>query len=87
MKLVDDAKNWWKWHSTYIYAVMGIFPLVWLNSPELQAMLPPTLVSKLAPVLAGIGFFLRLRSQAGTLPALSTAPQVPKPFDSNPPEA
>jgi hypothetical protein len=35
MKLVDDARNWWKWHSTYVFAVLAIFPTVWLSSPEL----------------------------------------------------
>jgi hypothetical protein len=35
MKLVDGARNWWKWHSTYVFAVLAIFPTVWLSSPEL----------------------------------------------------
>lgn len=68
MKLVTDWRNWWKWHSTYVFGVLGIFPIVWLNSADLQAMLPPSLVSKVAPVIAGLGFFLRLRKQAIRIP-------------------
>lgn len=68
MKLVSDARNWWRWHSTYVFAVLAIFPTVWLASPELQALLPAKLVSAIAPFVAGIGFLVRLRAQALTLP-------------------
>lgn len=63
MKLVNDARDWWKWHSTYIFAVLAVFPMVWLSSPELQALLPPALVSKIAPAVGVLGFLLRLRAQ------------------------
>lgn len=76
MKLVADATSWWKWHSTYVFAVLAIFPTVWLASPELQALLPPKLVSAIAPFVAGIGFLVRLRKQAIAVP-------VPKPPTSN----
>lgn len=69
MKLVDDARDWWKWHSTYVFAVLAIFPAVWLESSDLQALLPPSLVSKIAPFVAAAGFLLRLRAQGKkTLP-------------------
>jgi hypothetical protein len=63
VKLVDDARYWWKWHSTYVFAVLAILPEVWLNSPELQALLPMWLVAKIAPFIGGLGFFLRIRAQ------------------------
>lgn len=72
MKLVADARNWWKWHSTYVFGVLAIFPMVWLNSPELQALLPAALVSKIAPIIGVIGFLLRIRAQ------------LPKPPKSDP---
>lgn len=68
MKLVSDASNWWKWHSTYVFAVLAIFPTVWLASPELQALLPPKLVSAIAPFVAAVGFLVRLHAQALKLP-------------------
>lgn len=64
MKLVSDARDWWKWHSTYVFALLAVFPTVWLASPELQALLPAKLVSAVAPFVAGIGFLVRLRAQA-----------------------
>jgi hypothetical protein len=64
MKFVDDARDWWKWHSTYVFALLAVLPEVWLNSPELQALLPLWLVAKVAPAIAGVGFFLRIRAQA-----------------------
>lgn len=68
MKLVDDARDWWKWHSTYVFGALAIFPMVWLNSPDLQAMLPPKLVSEIAPFIGALGFLLRIRAQAKKIP-------------------
>lgn len=68
MKLVSDARNWWKWHSTYVFAVLAIFPAVWLASPDLQALLSPRLVSTIAPFVAALGFVVRLRAQALKVP-------------------
>lgn len=68
MKLVTDARNWWKWHSTYVFGLMGVFPLVWLNSSDLQALLPASLVSKVAPIVAALGFLVRLRKQTLRVP-------------------
>jgi len=68
MKLVDDARSWWKWHSTYVFAALAVLPEVWISSPELQTMLPLWLVAKIAPVIGGLGFFLRIRAQGKKLP-------------------
>lgn len=82
MKLVDDARDWWKWHSTYVFAALAVLPEVWLNSPELQALLPVWLVAKIAPVIGGLGFFLRIRAQGQRIPP--PKPTIP-PNDRQPP--
>jgi hypothetical protein len=76
MKLVDDARSWWKWHSTYVFAALAVLPEVWISSPELQSMLPLWLVAKIAPFIGGLGFFLRIRAQGQKLPP--PRPTVPK---------
>lgn len=68
MKLVDDVRDWWRWGSTYVYLVLAAFPTVWLMSPDLQAMLPPKVVSAVAPFVAALGFFLRIRKQVRKTP-------------------
>lgn len=68
MKLVSDARDWWKWHSTYVFGLLAVFPVVWLSSGDLQALLPATLVSKIAPFVAIVGFAVRLRQQAVKVP-------------------
>lgn len=68
MNLVSDARQWWRWHSTYVFTVLAVFPAVWLASPELQAMLPPKLVSTIAPFVAVLGFLLRMRNQVASIP-------------------
>jgi len=79
MKLVADSRNWWKWHSTYIFGLLAVFPMAWLESADLQALLPATLVSKIAPVVAVIGFVVRLRAQALKVPM--PKPTVPSSND------
>lgn len=60
MKLVDDAKHFWKWGSTYIFAGIVGFPIVWLQSSDLQALLPPSVVSHIAPFVGVGGFLIRI---------------------------
>lgn len=68
MKVVADARNWWKWHSTWVFAMLAIFPAVWLSSSDLQALLSPRLVSMIAPFVAALGFVVRLHAQALKVP-------------------
>lgn len=72
MKLIPDARNWWRLHSNWIFGLFAVFPVVWLSSPDLQAMLPPKAVSAIAPVVAVIGILARIRKQA-------LQPPMPKP--------
>lgn len=70
MTLVDDAKQWWRWHSVRALAVLGIVAEAWLNSPTLQAWLPTRWASVAVGVAAAIVFVLRIRKQvAKTAPA------------------
>ena len=62
--LIPNARQWWKLHSNWIFGVFAVFPVVWLSSPDLQAMLPPKLVSEIAPVVAVLGILARVRKQA-----------------------
>jgi hypothetical protein len=64
MSITERLKRVHAWlasHSAYFYALLAVFPEVWLQSPDLQAMLPATLVSRIAPFVAVIGFALRVR--------------------------
>jgi len=62
--LIPNARQWWKLHSNWIFGLFAVFPVVWLSSPDLQAMLPPKLVSEIAPVVAVLGILARVRKQA-----------------------
>lgn len=60
VRLVDGARDCWKWGSTYVFAAIVAFPSIWLASPELQALLPPKLVSAVAPFVGALGFAIRI---------------------------
>lgn len=64
MKLVDDVRNCWRWGSTYIFAAIVAFPSIWLASTDLQALLPPRLVSAIAPVVGVLGFVIRITQRS-----------------------
>lgn len=41
MKLVDNAKDFWKWHSTHLAAILAAAPFAWGQMPaELKAQVP-----------------------------------------------
>ena len=41
MKLVDDARDWWKWNSTHVVGVIIAFPYAWEQVPDqFKAMVP-----------------------------------------------
>ena len=63
LKLVDDVKDWWRWFSTWGLAILTAFPVVWLMSPDLQGMLPPQIVSIIAPIVAVVTFAGRIVEQ------------------------
>ncbi len=34
MKLVDDAKDCWRWLSVHFSAIISVLPIAWLELPE-----------------------------------------------------
>jgi membrane protease YdiL (CAAX protease family) len=41
MKLVQDAKDWWKWYSTWAMAFAASLPFAWAAlPPDLKAAIP-----------------------------------------------
>jgi hypothetical protein len=61
--IVGDWRVWLKLHTTYFFAAIGALPGIWVSSPELQALLPITVVSHIAPFIGALGFLLRIRKQ------------------------
>jgi len=72
MKLIDDLRShivgdwrvWLKLHTTYFFAAIAAMPEIWLNSTDLQTLLPLSVVSHIAPMIGVLGFLLRIRRQA-----------------------
>lgn len=41
MKFVDNAKEWWKWNSMQLAAILSALPAVWMQlPPEFKEMVP-----------------------------------------------
>ncbi|AGG91187.1 MULTISPECIES: hypothetical protein [unclassified Sulfitobacter] len=64
MKLVSDARNWWKWNSTHVAALLAVAPLAWAQMPaDLKSQVPDWAM----PYIAGFMFLAfviaRLRDQ------------------------
>lgn len=64
MKLVDNAKQAWKWHSVQLLAVIAVLPQVWQELPEeAKAWIPVEHRMWVVTALAVAGVVLRLRKQ------------------------
>lgn len=63
LDLIPVAQHWWNSHSNWLFAAFAAFPMVWLSSPDLQAMLTPKMVSAVAPVVAILGLLANVRKQ------------------------
>jgi len=75
MKLVDDWRNWWRWHSMQALILLGAIAEWWLNSRDLQSILPPKWVAIVTPVVVAVVALLRLRKQIVGMPRVK--PTVP----------
>lgn len=64
VRWVDDARRWYRWGSTYVFAAIVAFPSIWLASPDLQALLPPRVVSAIAPFVGVLGFAIRITQRS-----------------------
>lgn len=64
MKLVDNARQSWRWFSMQVLAFIGLLPLVWeMLPPESQALVPEAWRPIVITVLALIGIGGRLVKQ------------------------
>ena len=53
MKLVDDWKDFWKWHSVWIAAILAAFPVAWVAMPpDLKSAVPDGWL----PYISGVMF-------------------------------
>lgn len=64
MKLVDNAKQFWKWNSTHVVAVFAAAPLAWAQlPPDIKAYVPDEWMPWVGVVMF-LGFLVaRLRQQ------------------------
>mgnify|MGYP000848889363 CR=1 FL=1 len=64
MRLVKDARDAWKWHSTQIMAALTVVPLVWVELPEdLKVFIPETWRPWILSAVALGGIIGRVRQQ------------------------
>ena len=82
MKLVNDAANWWRWHSSRVLALLVVLPAVWASSTDLQAAIPPKWAVSIGAVISLLGLLGRVLKQG----ADPVTPTVPQPFDSQTPD-
>lgn len=65
MKLVKNAGQAWKWHSTQIFVILGALPVVWMQLPDdAKAMIPEAATPYIPALLAFAGLVGRLRDQS-----------------------
>lgn len=64
MKLVDDWKDFWRWHSTQFMAAAAAFPAIWLQMPQDAKDMIPEAVEPWIPTALIVAAMLgRLRAQ------------------------
>lgn len=64
MKLVEGAKNAWKWHSAQALAALTLMPIVWMELPsDIKSLIPDGWTPYVVSVVALGGLIGRLRSQ------------------------
>lgn len=54
MKMVDDARDWWKWSSTHVVGAVSVLPMAWEILPhEFKAYVSDGYM----PYIGGVMFF------------------------------
>lgn len=66
MRLVRNARQAWRWHSTQALAILGVVPLVWLELPDdLKSYIPEEWRPWIMVAVAVGGIVGRVRLQGG----------------------
>lgn len=64
MKLVDDWRDFWKWSSTHVAAIVAVAPLAWQQLPhEFKAMVPDSVMPYIGAAMFVAFVLARLRDQ------------------------
>lgn len=65
MKLVENWREAWKWHSVWIIAALSAAPYVWAELPDdLKASIPSEWLPLIAVLVGVAGIFGRVRDQS-----------------------
>lgn len=64
IKLVDNAKDAWKWYSVQASAVLTVAPVVWMELPaDLKSQIPDAWLPYIVSLVALGGLVGRLKAQ------------------------
>lgn len=64
MKPVSNWRDAWKWHSTQLFTLLAVLPVVWAElPPEIKMLIPAEWQPYILAGLAVSGAILRLRDQ------------------------
>jgi len=65
MKLVSDAKDWWKWNSVHMAAIISVLPTVWMQlPPEFKDLVPDWAFAPIGVVTFLAMVVARVRAQS-----------------------
>lgn len=63
-RFAEDARHWWRWHSTKAIIALGLLPSVWFElPPEWKAEIPSAWMRIAALVVMAIGLYTRVTLQ------------------------
>ena len=64
MKLVDDARDFWRWNSTWLAATLAAAPWAWSQMPaDLKAQVPQEWLPLISALMFGAFLIGRVRKQ------------------------
>jgi hypothetical protein len=66
MKLVDDAKQWWRWLSTWLLAMNGTFIIAYENIQPLKDYIPDKWFHGIVGALLILTFLGRVVKQSAS---------------------
>ena len=67
MKLVDNWRDWWKWHSTQLMAAVAAVPVVWMGlPPDVKSYVPDEWMPWIMASVAVGAIVGRVRDQSGS---------------------